>query len=167
MKTGINGGDIDFIGPLINKKQQEHSLAMLEKAKSEGAIIHIGGEVSEKGFFVHPALIEARQHQSFIKTEIFGPLMIVIPFETKEEVLEWANDTEYGLASYVFTNQIKTANFYAENLEFGMVGINEWAAHGTELPFSGWKSSGIGHESGSEGLKEYLELKLVSYGNMS
>jgi succinate-semialdehyde dehydrogenase/glutarate-semialdehyde dehydrogenase len=167
LKTGINGGDIDFIGPLINKKQQEHSLVMLEKAKSEGAIIHIGGEASEKGFFVHPALIEARQHQSFIKTEIFGPLMIVIPFETKEEVLEWANDTEYGLASYVFTNHIKTANFYAENLEFGMVGINEWAAHGTELPFSGWKSSGIGHESGSEGLKEYLELKLVSYGNMS
>ena len=144
LKTGINGGDIDFIGPLINKKQQEHSLAMLEKAKSEGAIIHIGGEVSEKGFFVHPALIEARQHQSFIKTEIFGPLMIVIPFETKEEVLEWANDTEYGLASYVFTNHIKTANFYAENLEFGMVGINEWAAHGTELPFSGWKSSDNG-----------------------
>jgi len=61
----------------------------------------------------------------------------------------------------------KTANFYAENLEFGMVGINEWAAHGTELPFVGIKSSGIGHESGSEGLKEYLELKLISYGNMS
>lgn len=140
---------------------------MLEKAKSEGATIHIGGEASEKGFFVHPALIEARQNQTFIKTEIFGPLMIVIPFETKEQVLEWANDTEYGLASYVFTNHIKTANFYAENLEFGMVGINEWAAHGTELPFVGIKSSGIGHESGSEGLKEYLELKLISYGNMS
>lgn len=167
LKTGINGGDIDFLGPLINKKQQEHSLAMLEKAKSEGATIHIGGEPAKKGFFVHPALIEARQSQSFIKTEIFGPLMIVIPFETKEQVIEWANDTEYGLASYAFTNNIKTANFYAENLEFGMVGINEWAPQGTELPFSGWKSSGIGHESGSEGLKEYMELKLISYGNMS
>jgi succinate-semialdehyde dehydrogenase/glutarate-semialdehyde dehydrogenase len=167
LKTGINGGDIDFLGPLINKKQKEHSLAMLEKAKSEGATIHIGGEPAEKGFFVHPALIEARQSQSFIKTEMFGPLMIVIPFETKEQVIEWANDTEYGLASYAFTNHIKTANFYAENLEFGMVGINEWAPQGTELPFSGWKSSGIGHESGSEGLKEYMELKLISYGNMS
>lgn len=166
LKTGVNGGEIDFVGPLINKKQQEHSLSMLEKAKNDGAVIHIGGDVSEKGFFVHPALIEARQNQPFIKTEIFGPLMIVIPFETKEQVLEWANDTEYGLASYVFTNHLKTANFYAENLEFGMVGINEWAAHGTELPFSGWKNSGIGHESGSEGLKEYLELKLISYGGM-
>lgn len=167
LKIGINGGEIDFIGPLINKKQQEHSLAMVEKAKAEGAIIHIGGTASEKGFFVHPALIEARQTQSFIKTEMFGPLMIVIPFDTKEQVIEWANDTEYGLASYAFTNHIKTANFYAENLEFGMVGINEWAPQGTELPFSGWKNSGIGHESGSEGLKEYLELKLISYGNMS
>jgi succinate-semialdehyde dehydrogenase/glutarate-semialdehyde dehydrogenase len=98
---------------------------------------------------------------------MFGPLMIVIPFDTSEQVIAWANDTEYGLASYAFTNHIKTANFYAENLEFGMVGINEWAPQGTELPFSGWKSSGIGHESGSEGLKEYLELKLISYGNMS
>jgi acyl-CoA reductase-like NAD-dependent aldehyde dehydrogenase len=167
LKTGINGGDIDFVGPLINKTQQNHSLTMLEKAKSEGAIVHIGGEKSDKGFFVHPALIEARQTQTFIKTEIFGPLMIVIPFDTQDEVIEWANDTEYGLASYVFTNHIKNANVYAENLEFGMVGINEWAAHGTELPFVGIKSSGIGHESGSEGLKEYLEMKLISYGNMS
>jgi acyl-CoA reductase-like NAD-dependent aldehyde dehydrogenase len=167
IKLGINGGNIDFLGPLINKRQQEHSLAMLAKAKSEGAIVHIGGEPTEKGFFVHPALIEARQNQSFIKTEIFGPLMVVIPFDTQEQVIEYANDTEYGLASFAFTNHIKTANFYAENLEFGMVGINEWAPQGTELPFSGWKSSGIGHESGSEGLKEYLELKLISYGNMS
>ena len=167
LETGINGEGKDFLGPLINKTQQNHSLALLEKAKEQGAIVHIGGERTEKGFFVHPALIEAQQSHSFIQTEVFGPLMIVISFDTKEQVLEWANDTEFGLASYVFTNHIKTANFYAENLEFGMVGINEWAAHGTELPFVGIKSSGIGHESGSEGLKEYLELKLISYGGMS
>lgn len=67
-----------------------------------------------------------------------------------EQVLDWANDTEYSLASYVFTNHNKNANFYAENLEFGMVGIYEWAVHGTELPFVRIKSSGIGLESGSE-----------------
>jgi succinate-semialdehyde dehydrogenase/glutarate-semialdehyde dehydrogenase len=167
LKTGVNGDDIDFLGPLINRTQQNHVLSMLEKAKSEGAIIHIGGEKSEKGFFVNPALIEARQTHSFIKTEVFGPLMIVIPFDTQQEVILWANDTEYGLASYVFTNHIKKANVYAENLEFGMVGINEWVVHGTELPFVGIKSSGIGHESGAEGLKEYLEPKLISYGDMN
>lgn len=167
LQTGINGGTIDYLGPLINKTQQKHALSIIEKAKDNGAKIHIGGEPTQKGFFVTPCLIEARQSQAFIKTEIFGPLMVVIPFETQDEVIKWANETEYGLAAYAFTNHIKTANFYAENLEFGMVGINEWAPQGTELPFSGWKSSGIGSESGAEGLKEYLELKLVSYGNMS
>jgi acyl-CoA reductase-like NAD-dependent aldehyde dehydrogenase len=166
IKTGVNGGTVDFLGPLINKTQQLHSLKMIEQAKSEGAIIHFGGNAAETGFFVEPTLIEANQNQNFIKTEIFGPLMVVIPFNTQDEVIHWANDTEYGLASYVFTNNIKTANIYAENLDFGMVGINEWAPQGTELPFSGWKSSGIGHESGSEGLKEYMELKLISFGNM-
>jgi acyl-CoA reductase-like NAD-dependent aldehyde dehydrogenase len=155
------------LGPLINKTQQNHILNTIQKAKDEGAKIHIGGEASEKGFFVSPSLIEARQNHAFIKTEVFGPLMIVIPFENQDEVIQWANDTDYGLAAYAFTNNIKTANIYAENLNFGMVGINEWVPQGTELPFSGWKASGIGHEAGSEGLKEYMELKLISYGNMS
>lgn len=167
IEIGKNGGSIDFLGPLINQKQQENVLQIIENAISQGAILHYGGKKSDKGFFVTPSLIEANQNHAFIKSEIFGPVMVVIPFETKEEVLKWANETEYGLAAYVFTNHIKTANFYAENLEFGMIGINEWAPQGTELPFSGWKSSGIGHESGSEGLKEYMELKLISYGNMS
>lgn len=167
IETGNNGGNTDYLGPLINKKQQENVLQIIDNAISQGAILHYGGKKSEKGFFVTPSLIEASQNHAFIKSEIFGPVMVVIPFETKEEVLKWANETEYGLAAYIFTNHIKTANFYAENLEFGMVGINEWAPQGTELPFSGWKNSGIGHESGSEGLKEYMELKLISYGNMS
>jgi succinate-semialdehyde dehydrogenase/glutarate-semialdehyde dehydrogenase len=167
LKTGTNGGTIDYLGPLINKTQQNHILNTIEKAKDNGAKIHIGGEPSNNGFFVSPCLIEARQSQAFIKTEVFGPIMIVIPFDTQDEVIKWANDTEYGLAAYAFTNHIKTANIYAENLNFGMIGINEWVPQGTELPFSGWKSSGIGHEAGAEGLKEYMELKLISYGNMS
>ena len=70
------------------------------------------------------------------------------------------------MASYAFTNNLQDAYFYAENLAFGMVGINEWMPHGTELPFGGWKQSGIGHELGAEGLKEYLELKLISVGGI-
>jgi succinate-semialdehyde dehydrogenase/glutarate-semialdehyde dehydrogenase len=128
--------------------------------------LHYGGQTQDRGFFVQPALIEAKQEHQFIQTEFFGPIFLVIPFQTQEQVLQWANQTEYGLAAYVFTNHIAKANFYAENLEFGMIGINEWAPHGTELPFSGWKNSGIGHESGAEGLKEYLELKLISYGGL-
>ncbi len=77
-----------------------------------------------------------------------------------------ANDTEYGLAAYIFTNNLKTAIQASEGLEFGIVGINEWAPHGTELPFGGWKHSGQGHESGSEGLYEYMEKKLISIGGI-
>lgn len=166
IKTGLNTGNELLLGPLINQKQQNHILGLVEKAKNEGANITIGGEKSEKGFFLEPILLEAKQEHSFIKEETFGPILIAIPFETKEQALEWANDTEYGLASYVFTESLKKANYYAENLEFGMVGVNEWAAHGTEVPFVGIKSSGLGHESGAEGLKEYLEMKLISYGGM-
>ena len=91
-----------------------------------------------------------RRKDGFSILSSFKKHKIIYSSAILEKVLDWANDTEYGLASYVFTNHIKNTNFYAENLEFGMVGINEWAVHGTELPFVGIKSSGIGHESSSE-----------------
>ena len=92
--------------------------------------------------------------------------MPVVPFDTLDEVIEKANNTPYGLAAYIWTNDLKTSILLSEKLEFGMVGINEWAPHATEAPFGGWKQSGIGHESGSEGLYEYLEKKLISIGNL-
>jgi acyl-CoA reductase-like NAD-dependent aldehyde dehydrogenase len=84
-----------------------------------------------------------------------------------DDAIAKANDTEYGLAAYLFTNNLQTAMQAAERLEFGIVGINEWAPHGTEAPFGGWKYSGQGHESGSEGLYEYLEKKLISIGGLN
>ena len=77
-----------------------------------------------------------------------------------------ANRTEYGLAAYVWTESLKTAIRCYERLEFGMVGVNEWAPMATEAPFPGWKHSGIGAESGQEGLEEYLETKLVALGSL-
>ena len=92
------------------------------------------------------------------------PILPLFSFNDLDDGIKKANDTEYGLAAYVFTNNLKTAVHASERLEFGMVGINEWAPHSTELPFGGWKQSGQGHESGSEGLYEYMEKKLVSIG---
>ena len=166
IKMGLNTGSELNLGPLINKRQQAHVLRLIENAVKQGAEILSGGTSSGKGFFVAPTLILANQKHQFLEEEIFGPIMPVIPFQNKEDVIRWANQTPYGLASYVFTNNLNDAYFYAENLQFGMVGINEWAPHGTELPFSGWNQSGIGHESGAEGLKEYLELKLISTGGI-
>jgi succinate-semialdehyde dehydrogenase/glutarate-semialdehyde dehydrogenase len=84
-----------------------------------------------------------RRKDGFSILSSFKKNKIIYSSAILEQVLDWANDTEFGLVSYVFTNHIKNANFYAENLEFGLVGINEWAVHGTELPFVGIKSSGI------------------------
>lgn len=121
----------------------------------------------KKGYFIQPAVVANCSAASVLAhNEIFGPVLPLFSFNNMEEVIARANDTPYGLASYVFTNNITTAFTTAEQLEFGMVGINEWTPHGTELPFGGWKQSGQGHESGSEGLYEYLQLKLVSIGGI-
>ena len=98
--------------------------------------------------------------------ELFGPVMPVTSFDDLDEAIALANDTSYGLAAYVFTNDLKSALRAAEGLEFGIVGVNEWAANGTEGPFTGWKQSGIGSESGAEGFHEYVETKLVSIGGI-
>lgn len=167
LKMG-NGLDADTrIGPLINKTQQEHILNIINEAKNEGNEIKTGGIKSEKGNFVSPAVVEIKNNKSeFILKEIFGPVMPVIKFSSLAEVIDLANATPYGLAAYIWTNNLSEAIHLSEALEFGMVGINEWAPHATEAPFGGWKQSGIGHESGSEGMFEYLEKKLISIGGL-
>ena len=100
------------------------------------------------------------------REELFGPVMPVVDFGDLDEAIALANDTPYGLAAYVWTNDLRSAMRAAERLEFGMVGVNEWFPQGTEAPFTGWKQSGIGSESGAEGFEEYVETKLVSMGGL-
>ena len=158
------------VGPLITKKQKETVVDLLEKTKSENAEILTGGNTPSslsKGYFIQPAVVSHLKQTSVLaKNEIFGPVLPLFSFDDLDDAIEKANDTEYGLAAYIFTNNLKTAIHASERLEFGIVGINEWAPHGTEAPFGGWKYSGQGHESGSEGLYEYLEKKLISIGSL-
>lgn len=158
------------LGPLITARQKESVNELLIKAIEEKATILTGGKMPDhlnKGYFIQPAVVaDVAQASVLAKNEIFGPVLPLFSFNNMEEVIAKANDTPYGLSAYIFTNHLKTAFNTAEQLEFGMVGINEWTPHGTELPFGGWKQSGQGHESGSEGLYEYLELKLVSMGGI-
>ncbi len=170
LKVGFGNEEGVQIGPLITKKQRDNVFELLEKSKKENARILTGGYIPDqlpKGYFVQPAVVtNLDQESSLAKQEIFGPILPLFSFDNLDDGIEKANNTEYGLAAYVFTNDLKTAIHAAERLEFGMVGINEWAPHGTELPFGGWKQSGQGHESGSEGLFEYLEKKLISIGGL-
>jgi succinate-semialdehyde dehydrogenase/glutarate-semialdehyde dehydrogenase len=98
--------------------------------------------------------------------EVFGPVLPVASFDDIDEAITLANDTPYGLAAYVWTNDLRTATRASERLQFGMVGVNEWTPQAVEAPFVGWKESGMGRECGSEGLDEYLETKLIAVGGV-
>ena len=166
LKVGTGFEDGVNVGPLITKKQKENVVDLLKKAKTENAKILTGGNTPEhlpNGYFLQPAVVANLTQQSVLaRNEIFGPVLPLFSFEDLDDAIAKANDTEYGLAAYVFTNHLKTAILASERLAFGIVGINEWAPHGTESPFGGWNHSGQGHESGSDGLYEYMEKKLIS-----
>jgi len=156
------------VGPLINARQRDRVATMVADARRQGVEVLAGGSrLERKGYFYEPTVL-ARVEPSMpvYAEEIFGPVMPVVPFDELDQALALANDTSYGLAAYVWTRDMKTALRAYEGLEFGMVGVNEWAPNATEAPFGGWKQSGIGHECGQEGLEDYLETKLVAIGGV-
>jgi acyl-CoA reductase-like NAD-dependent aldehyde dehydrogenase len=162
---GLDQG-IDM-GPMINQNQRTNLEKLLTDAKAKGAEIVVGGTRGDfgKGYFHLPTLIQnTKIDNPVFNQEIFGPVMPVTRFTSMEEALNLANATEYGLASYVWTNSLKTSILVSEQLEFGLVGVNEWYPQAFEAPFGGWKQSGLGYECGEEGLLEYTEKKLISIG---
>ena len=156
------------VGPMINAQQRERVEAMVAEARGEGADVLTGGgrpEGFDKGYFYRPTVLnQVDPSVAIYHEEIFGPVLPLSTFDDADEAIELANRTRYGLASYVWTNDMKTAVRCYEGLEFGMVGVNDWTVAATEGPFPGWKQSGMGHESGQEGLDNYLETKLVNLG---
>ncbi len=156
------------VGPMINAKQRERVEAMVAEARGEGVEVLTGGgrpEGFDKGYFYRPTVLnQVDPSVAIYHEEIFGPVLPLSTFDDADEAIELANRTPYGLASYVWTNDMKTAVRCYEGLEFGMVGVNDWTVAATEGPFPGWKQSGMGHESGQEGLDNYLETKLVNLG---
>lgn len=170
LRVGPGLEDDTHVGPLINAKQRNRVEQLVSSAAQAGADIRAGGarpHNRDKGFFYQPTLVAGVQpSMSLYGEEIFGPVMPVASFDDLDEAIARANDTRYGLAAYVWTNDLRTAMRAAEKLEFGLVGVNEWTPQGIEVPFPGWKESGVGRESGAEGLEEYLETKVVAIGGL-
>lgn len=168
LKVGVGMNEGTEVGPLINAKQRDHVESLVKQSLTEEVKVEVGGNRPQslpKGYFYEPTVISnVKQDSIFSKSEVFGPVMPVMEFEDLDEVIARANDTPYGLGAYLFTQNLKTATLVSEGLEFGLVGVNTWGVSSIEGPFPGWKQSGIGMESGSEGLDEYLETKLVSMG---
>ncbi len=155
-------------GPMINAVQRDRVEAMVAEAVAGGAEALTGGSRPgdmPRGYFYSPTVItQLNDGMRLYREEIFGPVMPIIRFSEAEEVLALANDTPYGLAAFVQTNDMNTSIRMAEGLEFGMVSINDWLPATPEAPFGGIKQSGLGRECGLEGLEDYLDTKTVFTG---
>lgn len=155
------------VGPLINQKSVEKVETQIADAKNKGAKVVIGGQsiTTKDGFFMEPTIItNVTDDMSCMFEETFGPLAPVATFKTVEEAVERANNSPYGLAAYVFTENIKEATFVSEELEYGVVGVNDGSPSAAEAPFGGFKESGLGREGSHYGIEDYLEVKYISIG---
>jgi succinate-semialdehyde dehydrogenase / glutarate-semialdehyde dehydrogenase len=155
------------MGPMINKKIFQNAQNQVTDALEKGAICHTGGSqlvggMYDRGWFFPPTIIANTNHTMKIMTEeTFGPVVGIMPFKTNQEALSLANDSQYGLAAYVFSEQLGTGLRFAEQLEAGSVWVNNIARSYQDVPFGGMKQSGIGREKGRYGLEEFTELKTI------
>ncbi len=155
----------EHIGPVISETQYNKIQTLIKKGIDEGAKLVAGGpgkpDGIEKGYFVKPTVFaDVNNKMEIARTEIFGPVLSVMPFETEEEAIEIANDTPYGLTNYIQTKDKEKVKRVARKLRSGMVDVNG-AGIAVDAPFGGFKHSGIGREAGEHGLEEFLEVKSV------
>ena len=152
------------LGPLISAKQLATVQELVDDAVDKGATVALGGRAPGGPGFFYPAtvLIDVPRDARILKEEVFGPVAPIVGFDTEEEGIAAANDTEYGLAAYVYTQSLDRALRVAEAVEAGMVGINRGVISDPAAPFGGVKESGFGREGGDEGIEEYLDIKYIA-----
>ncbi|WP_367307053.1 aldehyde dehydrogenase family protein, partial [Alicyclobacillus acidocaldarius] len=151
------------MGPLVSDEQEKRVLGYIEKGVEEGAEVLVGGgKATDRGYFVQPTIFaNVRDDMTIAREEIFGPVVAAMPFEDLDEVIARANDTEYGLAAGVWTENIRNAHYIASKLKAGTVWVNCYNVFDAAAPFGGYKQSGIGREMGSYALNNYTEVKDV------
>ncbi|MCV9885759.1 NAD-dependent succinate-semialdehyde dehydrogenase [Metabacillus halosaccharovorans] len=167
LRVGDGLQDQTTIGPLIDRNALKKVKNHLEDASNKGGdITYLGQSLdSENGYFMTPVIVgNASDDMLCMKEETFGPVAPVTTFETIEEVVKRANQSPYGLAAYVFTQNISKGIRIVEDLEYGIVGLNDGLPSVAQAPFGGFKESGLGREGGHYGIEEYLEVKYISLG---
>lgn len=153
------------VGPLINEEARKSMQRYVEDAVSRGARVRVGGQVCtqpplDRGFFFEPTVLtEVTEDMPVCVEEIFGPIAPILTFRTEDEVIRRANATTYGLAAYFYSRDYARIVRVAEGLEAGLVGVNDAGGYTHEIPFGGFKESGLGREGGREGIAEYTEVK--------
>jgi aldehyde dehydrogenase (NAD+) len=172
MYEGIAPGDpqdpATLCGPVISDKQRQRVLGYIQKGIDEGATCLVGGTEApdgfDKGFFVRPTLfVNVDNSMTIAQEEIFGPVLVVIPFDDEDDAVRIANDSMYGLAGNVMSGSVEHSLAVARRLRAGFVGLNGTAPYGADTPFGGYKASGIGRQNGVAGFDQYTEIKSVSY----
>jgi len=153
-----------FQGPQVSQLQYDRIMGYIEAGKKEGATVVTGGERhGEKGFFIQPTIFSnVTEDMKIMQEEIFGPVCSIAKFDTEAEIIKVANNSTYGLASAVHTSNINTAIRVANNLRAGTVWVNQYNMLHHQLPFGGYKESGIGRELGEAALANYTQTKTVS-----
>jgi aldehyde dehydrogenase (NAD+) len=163
-----HGLDEPDVGPLISEQQFRRVMGYVESARGSGAEVVTGGEriepagVRAGGHFVGPTLLQGvRNDMPVAREEIFGPVQSVLEFDSLEEAVSIANDTDYGLSAGIFTRDVATAHRVAAQLQAGQVQVNRYTGAGVEVPFGGYKNSGLGREKGIEAVHHYTQVKAV------
>jgi succinate-semialdehyde dehydrogenase/glutarate-semialdehyde dehydrogenase len=164
MKVGRGTDDGVQVGPLIDQAAREKVDELVGDAMRRGARALVGARPGDgRGYFYRPTVLaDVSRDARVLKEEIFGPVAPVTSFDSEQEAVAAANDTEYGLVAYVYTRDLKRAFRVVEGLETGMVGLNQGIVSNPAAPFGGVKASGFGREGGREGIDEYLEIKYVA-----
>jgi succinate-semialdehyde dehydrogenase/glutarate-semialdehyde dehydrogenase len=166
LKLGNGLDPATVIGPMFEKKAMDNTVSLIDDAKAKGAKLLTGGGRStqfDKGYFFEPTVLaDLPANANVLTEEPFAPVMPILDFAKLDDVIAAANNTRYGLAAYVFTNDLTVAFKMAEGLEAGIIGINEPVPAVPQAPFGGMKESGLGRELAHEGLEAYLETKYVA-----
>ena len=169
MKAGSGFDPGVRIGPLVNDAALEKVDRQVQDAIKKGAQLVTGGyrlteDGFDRGYFYAPTIVsKIDSDMTIYREETFGPVAPIIVYDDEEDLLKRANDTNYGLASYVYTRDLKKAFKLFEGLHFGIVGINDINPTSAAAPFGGMKESGLGREGAMEGIDEYLETKLGGF----
>ncbi|MDN6123334.1 MAG: aldehyde dehydrogenase family protein, partial [Brevibacterium sp.] len=152
------------MGPLVDQDSLDKVSGLVDEAVAKGAKVLTGGKKIEgKGFFYTPTVLTDVPDDSEIRTtEIFGPVAPIVTFDTDDEGIALANETEFGLVGYMYSENVERALSLADRMEVGMVGLNTGLVSNPAAPFGGVKMSGLGREGGSTGIEEYLEVKYVA-----
>jgi succinate-semialdehyde dehydrogenase/glutarate-semialdehyde dehydrogenase len=152
------------LGPLIDKATRDKAQTLVDQAVSVGAKVLTGGRAFDgPGFFYPPTVLsDIAPGVDILREEIFGPVAPIVSFSSEDEAIASANDTEYGLVSYFYTNNLKRGMALAERLEAGMVALNRGIVSDPAAPFGGMKQCGLGREGGHEGMLEYVEKKYIA-----